>query len=86
MNANGPVPGLADDNDPRDYIRLASELRQDVQSGKHQPGKPLPSVTTLSQRYGCSRETCAKSLRLPADEGLIIRYPGLGYLVTPDPG
>lgn len=85
MDNENLKPVLMDD-DPRAYLRLAAELRQEIRSGKHQPGKPLPSATTLSQRYGCPRRTCAESLRLLVDEGLIIRYPGLGYYVPGDSG
>ena len=73
---------IGDESDPRAYIRLAAELRRDIASGRLQPGKPTPSITTLSQQYGHARQTCAKALRLLVDEGLLIRYPGLGYYVT----
>jgi DNA-binding GntR family transcriptional regulator len=73
---------IGDESDPRAYIRLAAELRRDIASGKLQPGKPTPSITTLSQQYGHARQTCAKALRLLVDEGLLIRYPGLGYYVV----
>ena len=45
---------------------------------------PTPSITTLSQRYGHARQTCAKALRMLEDEGLLTRIPGLGYYVTGD--
>ncbi|HEY1702184.1 MAG TPA: winged helix-turn-helix domain-containing protein [Trebonia sp.] len=73
---------IGDETDPRAYMRLAAELRRDVKEGKLQPGKPTPSITTLSQEYGHARQTCAKALRLLVDEGLLIRYPGLGYYVV----
>jgi GntR family transcriptional regulator len=76
---------ISAESDPRAYIRLAAELRRDIASGKHAPGKPTPSITTLSQQYGHARQTCAKALRLLVDEGLLIRYPGLGYYVAGDP-
>jgi DNA-binding GntR family transcriptional regulator len=63
-------------------MRLAAELRRDIADGKLQPGKPTPSITTLCQDYGHARQTCAKALRLLVDEGLLIRYPGLGYYVA----
>ena len=76
---------IGDESDPRAYIRLAAELRRDIASDKLQPGKPTPSITTLSQQYGHARQTCAKALRLLVDEGLLIRYPGLGYYVAGTP-
>lgn len=73
---------IGDETDPRAYIRLAAELRQDIALGKLKPGKPTPSITTLSQQYGHARQTCAKALRLLVSEGLLTRYPGLGYYVA----
>lgn len=75
-----------DEQDPRAYIRMAADLRRDIGAGKYPPGKPTPSITVLSQQYGHARQTAAKSLRLLVDEGLLIRYPGLGYYVVPRDG
>jgi DNA-binding GntR family transcriptional regulator len=57
-------------------------LRRAIAEGKYPPGSPTPSITTLSQQYGHARQTCAKALRMLVDEGLLIRYPGLGYYVA----
>ena len=46
---------------------------------------PTPSITTLSQQSGHARQTCAKALNVLVDEGLLIRYPGLGYYVVGSP-
>jgi DNA-binding GntR family transcriptional regulator len=73
---------ISDETDPRAYVRLAAELRQAIASGELEPGKPTPSITTLSQQYGHARQTCAKALRMLVDEGLLTRYPGLGYYVS----
>ena len=76
---------IGDESDPRAYIRLAAVLRQAIANGTYPPGTPTPSITTLSQQYGHARQTCAKALRLLVDEGLLIRYPGLGYYVAGTP-
>jgi len=81
----GTRVSIGDESDPRAYIRLAAELRRDIANGRLQPGKPTPSITTLSQQYGHARQTCAKALRMLVDEGLLIRYPGLGYYVAGTP-
>jgi DNA-binding GntR family transcriptional regulator len=83
----GARVSIGDETDPRAYIRLAAELRRAIADGTYPPGTPTPSITTLSQQYGHARQTCAKALRLLVDEGLLIRYPGLGYYVagTPKP-
>jgi DNA-binding GntR family transcriptional regulator len=66
-------------------MRLAAELRRAIAEGKYKPGTPTPSITTLSQQYGHARQTCAKALRVLVNEGLMVRYPGLGYYVTNTP-
>jgi GntR family transcriptional regulator len=76
----------SDETDPRAYIRLALELRKQIEEGKLPPGSPTPSITTLNQDFGHARQTCAKALRLLVDEGLLIRYPGLGYYVAGSAG
>ena len=66
-------------------MRLAAQLRREITEGALAPGMPTPSITTLSQRYGHARQTCAKALRMLEDEGLLTRIPGLGYYVTGTP-
>ena len=77
---------IGDESDPRAYIRLAADLRKAIADGTYPAGSPTPSITTLSQQSGHARQTCAKALRLLVDEGLLIRYPGLGYYVAGRPG
>lgn len=63
-------------------MRVASQLRQQVEDGTLRPGKPTPSITTLVQEHGIARQTAAKALRLLETEGLVTRIPGLGYYVA----
>jgi DNA-binding GntR family transcriptional regulator len=70
-----------DESDPRAYVRIASQLRQQIEAGELTPGKPVPSITTLVQEFGVARETAAHALRVLEAEGLVRRYPGLGYYV-----
>lgn len=67
-------------------MRLAADLRRAIADGTYPPGSPTPSITTLSQQHGHARQTCAKGLGVLVDEGLLIRYPGLGYYVAGAPG
>lgn len=68
--------------DPRAYVRIANQVRQQISDGSLQPGMPVPSITTLSQEHGTARLTAAKALRLLESEGLVTRIPGLGYYVA----
>ncbi len=68
--------------DPRAYRRLAAMIRLEIRSGSLRRGQPTPSITTLSQEHGHARQTCSKALRMLEDEGLVARFPGLGYYVS----
>ena len=67
-------------------MQLAGALRKAITAGTYPPGTATPSITTLSQQYGHARQTCAKALGVLVKEGLLIRYPGLGYYVAGKPG
>jgi DNA-binding GntR family transcriptional regulator len=45
--------------DPRSYVRLAGRLRKQILSGDLVSGRPVPSITTLSQELGHARQTPA---------------------------
>ena len=63
-------------------MQLAAVLRRAIADGTYPPGTATPSITTLTQEYGHARQTCSKALGLLVKEGLLTRYPGLGYYVT----
>jgi GntR family transcriptional regulator len=67
-------------------MQLAAVLRKAIMAGKYPPGTATPSITTLSQDYGHARQTCSKALGVLVKEGMLIRYPGLGYYVAGRPG
>jgi DNA-binding GntR family transcriptional regulator len=64
------------------YVRIAAELRSRIESGELAPGKPVPSITRLTQEHGVARETAAHALKVLEEEGYVRRYPGLGYYVV----
>jgi DNA-binding GntR family transcriptional regulator len=67
-------------------MQLSGMLRRAIAEGKYPPGAATPSITTLAQEYGHARQTCSKAMKVLVKEGLLIRYPGLGYYVTGRPG
>jgi DNA-binding GntR family transcriptional regulator len=62
---------------------MADAVRAQIDRGVLAPGDPAPTITELAATYDCARQTAAKSLRTLVDEGLLIRYPGIGYYVAP---
>ena len=47
--------------DPRSYVRLAARIRKQIMSGDLMSGRPVPSITTLSQELGHARQSCGKA-------------------------
>lgn len=70
--------------DPRLYIRVLCHVRQQIENGTLNPGEPIQTITSLCREFSCTRQTVAKALRMLTDEGLLTRYPGLGYYATRD--
>lgn len=78
METRPPEP----ERDPRAYIRLAADLRQQITDESIASGQPVPSITALAARHHYSRQTCRKALQLLAGESMLRRVPGLGYYVV----
>jgi DNA-binding GntR family transcriptional regulator len=74
-----------DEADPRLYVKLAAGVRARIQAGELAVGLPVPSIGSLQQESGYSRQTCAKALRMLERQGLLQRIPGLGYHVASQP-
>jgi DNA-binding GntR family transcriptional regulator len=66
--------------DPRLHVRIASDLRDKLSAGVIAAGDTV-SITRVGEEWGVSRQTVAKSLRALERDGLIMRYPGIGYVV-----
>jgi len=65
------------------YIELADGIRKEIRAGKRQ-ARDLVSIKYLTQEHGVARQTAAKALGLLAREGLVGRFPGIGYIVAQD--
>jgi DNA-binding LacI/PurR family transcriptional regulator len=65
------------------YSEIANTLREEVLSGRYGTDGRMPSEAQLVKRFGVSRPTVAKALRVLSDEGLIERRTGSGSFVKP---
>jgi DNA-binding GntR family transcriptional regulator len=63
------------------YLQIADRIRAEIRAGRRQAPDPV-SITYIAQEHGVARLTAAKALRLLAREGLLRRFPGVGYVVT----
>lgn len=64
------------------WRQLADVLRSQIQAGKLQSGRVMPSETTLMQTHGLARGTVRKAIDALAEEGLVIRVQGRGTFVV----
>ena len=63
------------------YLQLARILRQMITSREIAPRQPMPSIKSITQRYGVAKGTAEKALGVLRDEGLVVTVPGRGIYV-----
>jgi DNA-binding transcriptional regulator YhcF (GntR family) len=63
------------------YLQVADELRNEITSGRLQPGARLPSVRDLSARFEIAAVTTQNALRVLREEGLVVSRSTRGYFV-----
>ncbi len=73
INRGSPVPI---------YHQLEMLIRQRIRSGLWVPGDRIPTERELCQRHGISRSPVRQALSQLAQEGMLIRRPGLGTFVA----
>ncbi|MGC0145081.1 substrate-binding domain-containing protein [Pseudactinotalea sp. Z1732] len=67
------------------FRALAKDLRQEILSGRWEPGAKLPTEKELMAQRGLSLTTVRRALDELADDGLIVRRQGSGSYVSTDP-
>ena len=67
------------------YQEIADELRRRLQSGDLEPGRVLPSESSLGAEYEASRVTVRKALEVLRGEGLVESRQGFGWMVSAEP-
>lgn len=71
QNSNEPI-----------YKQIASQLRDDILTGRLAGGDPLPSIRSLAQDLKISVITTMKAYEELVSEGLVIAAKGKGYYVN----
>ncbi|MFI6641128.1 TetR/AcrR family transcriptional regulator C-terminal domain-containing protein [Streptomyces sp. NPDC050504] len=64
------------------YLRIASAIRRDIESGRLAPGAPVPSTRALTREWGVAMATATKALAALRQEGLVRPVPGVGTVVA----
>lgn len=72
IDREGPVPP---------YRQVADDLRRQIADGTIPPGRAIPSMMQLEERYGVARDTLRKATQLLKDEGLVYTVRGMGIFV-----
>jgi GntR family transcriptional regulator len=67
-------------DDPRRYVRIHAELSARIADGRLPPGSLL-NIGTLADEYDVARETVQRAIRMLEADGLVTRYPGIGWQV-----
>lgn len=67
------------------YYQLMTLLRDRIRLGECPPGSRIPSELELSRTYGVSRVTVRQAIGELVREGLLLRRPGVGTFVAPNP-
>ena len=71
QNSNEPI-----------YKQIASQLREQILTGKLKSGDPLPSIRVLAQDLKISVITTMKAYEELSSEGLVTASKGKGYFVN----
>ncbi|MFF9559327.1 GntR family transcriptional regulator [Streptomyces albus] len=65
------------------HRQIANDLRRQIEDGTIPPGRAIPSMIQLEERYGVARDTIRKATRTLKEEGLLETVNGLGIFVRP---
>lgn len=72
-----------DPDDPRPaYLRVADEIRGQIEQGAFSPGDQLPTHRALATRHKVAIETVKRALGIIRTEGLIVSRQGKGSYVS----
>lgn len=63
------------------YEQIADEVVAAIRSGELQPGRPIPSESTMVQRYGVARDTARRAVRRLREQGWVHTVPQRGSFV-----
>ncbi|MGH3165429.1 MAG: GntR family transcriptional regulator [Trebonia sp.] len=69
----------------RQYVQLASHLRQEIVSGRISLGARLPGEEHLKREHNVDRSVVRRAVQLLRDEGLVVTRHGVGSFVTAVP-
>ena len=66
-------------------VRIAAELRAQIERGELAPGERVPSAREITRRWGVAIATATRVLAALRDDGLVRAIPGVGTVVVAPP-
>lgn len=72
-------------DDRKIYVRIADDLRAQMEIGALAPGQQLPTIPELAAQYLCSQQSARQALDLLRQQGLVITQQGKGSFVREHP-
>ncbi len=64
------------------HTQLADILRGQITRGEIELDSPLPSESSLQQRYGLEADSVRRAIQILSDEGLVYTLEGQGAYVS----
>jgi len=64
------------------YQLVKDHIRQKIHAGKWKPGDRIPSEHEFVAELGVSRMTVHRALREMAEQGILVRYAGIGTFIA----
>ncbi|WP_434742318.1 GntR family transcriptional regulator [Micromonospora sp. SH-82] len=64
------------------YVQLADVIAKQIEEGKLESRRPIPSESSLRQEYGVSRGTVRQAVALLRERGLVVTVPQRGTYVA----
>ncbi|MGO8961564.1 MAG: GntR family transcriptional regulator [Streptosporangiaceae bacterium] len=74
----GQVPLIDYDAPDPPHRQIAAWLRDEIASGRIEPGRKIPSEAWLMQAFGVARTTVRRSVAVLREQGLITTVQGRG--------
>ncbi len=68
---------------PALYLQISEDILRKIEDGRLPVGGAVPSIQVLREQYRTSHVTVLRAFKELADKGMILKRPGMGYVVAP---
>lgn len=75
---------LGIDNGQLKYKTIITEIQHLIRDGELVAGDALPSITAISKKFSCARETAVKAYNILKKQGVLTSQPGKGFFLASD--